>query len=49
MVIASLGDKEGHLFFNAEKLKVQDKSRKKTLHKDAFKDVTMEMGGDPQP
>ena len=27
---------------------VQDKSRKKTLHKDAFKDVTMTMGNDDE-
>lgn len=48
VVIASLGDKEGHLFFNAEKLKVQDKSRKKTLHKDVYGAVTMEMGADDE-
>ena len=27
---------------------VQDKSRKKTLHKDAFKDVAMTMGNDDE-
>lgn len=48
VLMPSIGDKEGHVFFNAEKLKVQDKSRKKTLHKDAFKDVTMEMGTDDE-
>ena len=31
VVMPSIGDKEGHVFFNAEKLKVQDKSSKRTL------------------
>ena len=47
VVMPTLGDKEGHVFFK-EKFKVQDKSRKKTLHKDAFKDVTMVMDADEE-